>query len=95
MLRCQLALLEAEQKRSRIRSVQDAINRKQAISMTPEEKRFEEQKRERRRDPVLRWKVLQETMTFVDSQQKVPRNSKESCLKRQQAFDARGAEQSK
>jgi hypothetical protein len=51
--------------------------------MTSEEKEREETKRERRWDPLLRWKVFQETIAFVDSQQPVPRNSRASCLARQ------------
>jgi hypothetical protein len=47
------------------------------------EKLFEEQKRQRSADPRLMWKVLQETIAFVDAQQPVPRNSRASCLARQ------------
>ncbi len=35
--------------------------------MTPEEKQREEEKRERMYDPVLRWKHIQETITWVEA----------------------------
>ncbi len=38
-------------------------------------KENEEAKRQRCWDPLQRWKVLQETIAWVDSQQAVPRNS--------------------
>jgi hypothetical protein len=40
----------------------------------------EEVKRERAWNPVKRWRVLQQTIAWVDSQQKVPRNSPAGCL---------------
>jgi hypothetical protein len=43
----------------------------------------EEQKRERNWDPLVRWKVLQETIAWVDAQQPVPRNSRTTCLRLQ------------
>lgn len=43
----------------------------------------EEQKRERNWNPLMRWKVLQETIAWVDSQQPVPRNSRTACLRLQ------------
>jgi hypothetical protein len=51
--------------------------------MTPDEKAYEEAKRERCWDPVQRLQALQETIAFVDAQQPVPRNSRASCLVRQ------------
>jgi hypothetical protein len=35
--------------------------------MTPEEKRHEEEKRERMYDPALRWKHIQETITWAEA----------------------------
>jgi hypothetical protein len=35
--------------------------------MTPEEKQQEEAKRERMYDPVLRWKHIQETITWAEA----------------------------
>jgi hypothetical protein len=46
-------------------------------------KQLEEQKRERCWDPRQRWQVLQQTIDWVDSQQPVPRNSRQGCLARQ------------
>lgn len=43
----------------------------------------EEHKRERDWDPLARWKVLQETISWVDAQQAVPRNSRVACLRLQ------------
>ena len=51
-------------------------------------KRREEQKREAAWDPAQRWRVIQETIAWADSQQPVPRNSKSSCLARQRRFVA-------
>ena len=51
--------------------------------MTHTEKQLEEAKRERCWDPKLRWKVFEETIAFIDSQQPVPRNSKQACLANQ------------
>jgi hypothetical protein len=44
----------------------------------------EEQKRDACWDPVERWKVLQQTIAWVDSQQAIPRNSPRGCLQHQQ-----------
>ena len=41
-------------------------------------KQHEEEKRERCWDARERWRVLQETIAWVDSQQAVPRNSNRS-----------------
>ena len=46
-------------------------------------KKREEQKRECCWDPVERWRVLQETITWADAQAPVPRNSREKCLELQ------------
>lgn len=59
--------------------------------MTHEEKQHEEAKRERNWDSLARWNALQESLAFVDSQQPIPRNSKQSCLIRQREFDKRHA----
>jgi hypothetical protein len=40
----------------------------------------EEQKRERCWEPRERWRVLQETIAWVETQQKVRRNSAKACL---------------
>ena len=40
-------------------------------------------KRDRNWNPALRWKVLQETITWVDAQAKIPRNSRAACLANQ------------
>jgi hypothetical protein len=48
-----------------------------------DEKLLEEQKRQRSADPRVMWKVLQETISWVDSQQPIPRNSKQACLANQ------------
>jgi hypothetical protein len=44
---------------------------------------IETEKRERCCDQLERWRILQETIAWVDSQQPVPRNSKEGCLANQ------------
>ena len=43
-------------------------------------KRCEERKRETNWDPAERWRVLQETIAWADSQALVPRNSSARCL---------------
>ena len=48
-------------------------------------KRREEQKRERHWDPVERWLVLQETITWAESQATVRRNTPARCLELQRA----------
>jgi hypothetical protein len=48
-----------------------------------DDKHLEELKRERCADPKIRWQVLQETIAWVDSQQRVPRNSRQACLAKQ------------
>ena len=47
-------------------------------------KQAEEQKRDACWEPGERWRVLQATIAWVDSQQKVPRNSPTGCLKAEQ-----------
>ncbi len=43
----------------------------------------EERKRERCWDPVRRWQVIQETITWAEAQAAVPRNSRQKCLELQ------------
>jgi hypothetical protein len=52
-------------------------------------KRLEEQKREANWDPAQRWRVLQETITWAESQATVQRNTPAVCLKLQEAKLAR------
>lgn len=49
-------------------------------------KHTEEQKRERHWNPRERWRVLQETIAWADSQQQPPRNSRETCLRLQAGY---------
>jgi hypothetical protein len=42
-------------------------------------KRREERKRERHWDPALRWKVIQDTITWAEAQAPLPRNSPQRC----------------
>jgi hypothetical protein len=49
----------------------------------------EQAKRDRCWDSAERWRVLQETITWVDSQQSVPRNSRAGCLAAQARLLAR------
>ena len=51
--------------------------------MMDELKKREEQKRERCWEPRERWRVLQETIAWADSQQPIPRNSRQACLANQ------------
>lgn len=48
-------------------------------------KRAEEQKREASWDAAQRWRVLQETITWAESQPTVRRNTPEVCLALQKA----------
>ncbi len=48
-------------------------------------KRSEEQKREAHWDAALRWRVLQETITWAESQATVRRNTPRRCLELQAA----------
>ena len=48
-------------------------------------KRAEEQKREAHWDPAERWRVLQETITWAESQATVRRNTPQRCLELQAA----------
>lgn len=43
----------------------------------------EEAKRLRMWDPVARWKLIQETIAWIDQQQPIPRNSKAGALREQ------------
>ena len=44
----------------------------------------EEAKRERNWDPALRWKVIQDTITWAEAQQSVRRNTPEACRREEQ-----------
>ena len=48
-------------------------------------KRSEEQKREAHWDPAERWRVLQATITWAESQATVRRNTRQRCLELQKA----------
>jgi hypothetical protein len=52
-------------------------------------KRREEEKREAAWDPLVRWRVLQETITWAEAQATVRRNTPERCLALQRAKLAR------
>jgi len=43
----------------------------------------EEAKRNRRLDPQIHWRMLQQAAAWLDSQQPVPRNSRQGCLANQ------------
>lgn len=58
-------------------------------AQSDELKRREEEKREACWDPAERWRVLQETITWAESQATVQRNTPAQCLKRQRAKLAR------
>ena len=55
--------------------------------MTDEENREllrqEEERRNPDGDPAVRWKIIQEILTWIDAQSPVPRNSKQACLANQ------------
>ncbi|MEM8866417.1 MAG: hypothetical protein AAGF31_12805 [Planctomycetota bacterium] len=53
------------------------------------EKQVEEQKRLRCWDAAQRWKSLQQTIAWVDSQQAVPRGTRQGCLAAQKVQLAR------
>ncbi len=48
-------------------------------------KRLEQRKREANWDPAQRWRVLQETITWADSQATIRRNTPQKCLELQKA----------
>jgi len=48
-------------------------------------KRAEEQKREAHWDPTERWRVLQATIAWAESQATVRRNTRQKCLELQAA----------
>lgn len=48
-------------------------------------KRFEERKREASWNAAQRWQVLQETITWAESQATVQRNTRQRCLELQRA----------
>ena len=52
-------------------------------------KSLEERKREAAWDPAQRWRVLQETITWADSQATARRNTPQKCLELQEAKLAR------
>jgi hypothetical protein len=51
--------------------------------MNDDLKRREEEKRDRCWDPRERWRVIEQTIAWIDRQQPVPRNSPQSCLANQ------------
>jgi hypothetical protein len=51
--------------------------------------RSEEQKRDAAWDPAERWRVIQETITWAESQATVRRNTPQRCIELQQALLAR------
>lgn len=51
--------------------------------MDDELKRREEEKREAMWHPAERWRVLQETIAWAESQAAVPRNAPQRCLELQ------------
>jgi len=56
-------------------------------------KRREEEKRERAWDPLQRWRVLQETIAWAESQATVRRNTPARCLELERVKLARLASQ--
>ncbi|MHC4405967.1 MAG: hypothetical protein ACYTG0_40520 [Planctomycetota bacterium] len=48
-------------------------------------KRLEQRKREANCNPAARWRVLQETITWAESQATVGRNTPQKCLVLQRA----------
>ena len=48
-------------------------------------KRLEERRREAAWDPAQRWRVLQQTITWAESQATVRRNTPQRCLELQKA----------
>jgi hypothetical protein len=57
--------------------------------MNDDLKQREEAKRNRRLSEQQRWRMIEETIDWVDSQQPVPRNSKAGCLANQARLNAR------
>ena len=53
------------------------------MNMTPEQKAQEEQRREACWDARMRWKVIQDTITWADAQATVRVNTKEHQLRAQ------------
>lgn len=47
-------------------------------------KQLEEAKRERNWDPAVRWKVIQDTITWAEQQTTVRRNTPAACLAEQE-----------
>jgi hypothetical protein len=52
--------------------------------MNAELKKSEEEKRDRCWNPRARWRVIEQTIAWVDSQQAIPRNSRQACLANQE-----------
>lgn len=59
----------------------------------PELKLREELKREVGWDPRRRWQAIQDTITWVEAQAAVPRNSKRRCLELQREWMDRAGKQ--
>ena len=51
--------------------------------------RREEEKREARWDPAERWRVFQETITWMESQATVRRNTPQRCIELERALGVR------
>ncbi|HEY4759634.1 MAG TPA: hypothetical protein VIH42_03550 [Thermoguttaceae bacterium] len=45
--------------------------------------RREEAKRNRMWDPIKRWQMIQDMITWADAQRPIPRNSRQGCLANQ------------
>lgn len=71
----------------------DMLRCQEALSGIAELLKLEEAKRDRCWDAADRWRVLQGTIAWVDSQQPVPRNSRAGCLAAQTCLLARLARQ--
>lgn len=80
MLQCQLALSEGEQKQARLAG---RYRKSPEADMSDELVRRETDKRERCWNSGDRWRVIEQTIAWVDSQQAVPRNSRQACLANQ------------
>ena len=55
------------------------------MKIDPDFKRREEQRRERHWDPAMKWKVIQETITWAEAQSSFHKNSIRARLKEQAA----------
>ena len=54
------------------------------MEIDPQLKLQEELKRERNWNPALRWKVIQDTITWAEQQATVRRNTPEACRREEQ-----------